>query len=64
MLRIMAGAHSGFDERTNKFVEYGGIPLDLEHSLVSLSKWEQEFEKPFLSAEERPRKRSLPTCGR
>lgn len=45
----------GFNDATGEFVYEiveKEIPLHLEHSLISLSKWESKFHKPFLSKEE------------
>jgi hypothetical protein len=39
----------GWDERKQEFVEPKTQVLQLEHSLVSLSKWESKWCKPFLS---------------
>lgn len=50
MLRVII-QDEGFDEKQRKFVDIGKpIVIDLEHSLVSLSKWESKYKKPFLSS--------------
>lgn len=38
-----------WDEENEKFIRTPERVLTFEHSLVSLSKWEEKFEKPFLS---------------
>ena len=40
----------GWDEVKQEFVEPKVITLKLEHSLVSVSKWESKWNKPFLSS--------------
>ena len=38
-----------FNEKTSEFVYSKETKISLEHSLVSLSKWESKWNKPFLS---------------
>lgn len=49
MLTIQVGATDVYDESSETFRAEGGFELQLEHSLAALSKWESEFEKPFLA---------------
>lgn len=38
----------GFNEKTKQFITFDGATLILEHSLISLSKWEAIWKIPFL----------------
>ena len=49
MLKIEVPAQELWDELKNEFVSFGGASIILEHSLVSISKWESIHHKPFLS---------------
>lgn len=51
MLTITIPAIEMFDEKTQEFIPYKEQTLQLEHSLVSLSKWESKWCKPFLTKE-------------
>lgn len=49
MLRITIPSRELWDERTQEFVKTKEQTLQLEHSLVSLSKWESKWNKAFLA---------------
>ena len=51
MLKINVPPQELFDESTCEFIYLKGQTLQLEHSLVSLAKWESNWHKPFLKKE-------------
>jgi hypothetical protein len=53
MLTIVVGGTESYDESGSEFVVSGGTTLQLEHSLIAVSKWESEHEKPFLGQEDK-----------
>lgn len=53
MLQITIPAVELFDEYRNEFISTKEQTLQLEHSLVSLDKWESKWCKPFLSNQDK-----------
>lgn len=53
MLRITVPAAEYFDEINEEFIYTKEQHLQLEHSLVSLSKWESKWNKAFLGKQEK-----------
>lgn len=53
MLEITIPSAEFFDERTQEFVNIKGRTLRLEHSLISLSKWESKWCRAFLTKKEK-----------
>jgi len=51
MLKITILSAEQYDEIKNEFINSKAQTLQLEHSLVALSKWESIWCKPFLSKE-------------
>lgn len=50
MLKLHVPEVEWFDEATETFIQTKPGDLMLEHSLLSLSKWEAKWKKPFLDA--------------
>ena len=53
MLTIKIPAREFFDEKTQTFFTTKEQTLQLEHSLISISKWESKWQKPFLTINEK-----------
>lgn len=49
MLQVTIPESEFFDERTSSFIQFNETTLTMEHSLISLSKWEMKWQKSFLS---------------
>lgn len=48
MLQLTIPPRELYDDNLNEFITFKGQGLNLEHSLVSLSKWESKWCQPFL----------------
>jgi hypothetical protein len=53
MLQITVPEVEYWDEKNEEFISTKEVTLSLEHSLVSLSKWESKWHKAFLGKEEK-----------
>ena len=48
MLQLKIPSSQFYDENTNSFVQTKQQVLQLQHSLLSISKWQAKWKKPFL----------------
>ena len=53
MLTIVIPSNEKWNEITEEFIYSKGVTLQLEHSLVSISKWESRWKKSFISSKDK-----------
>ena len=53
MLTIKIPGLEYYNEETNEFTYYADVIIEIEHSLVSISKWESTWCKPFLDGKDK-----------
>ena len=56
MLKLTIQGAEFFDESTGTFTNTKSQQIVMEHSLVSISKWESKYQKPFLVDENKKNK--------
>lgn len=59
MLKLIVTLAEEFDETDHRFLPAETHELHLEHSLVSVSKWESKWEIPFLGSNEKTNEQML-----
>ena len=58
-LTIVIPGKDFYDQKTNRFITIKTQKLVLEHSLLSISKWEARWHKPYLSRDEKSEEENL-----
>ena len=53
MLKVKIPDQTIWNEKTERFINIKETELQLEHSLISLAKWESKWHKPFLGKEDK-----------
>ena len=61
MLKILISGHGHefYNESTGEFINVEDTLLKLEHSLVSVSKWEEHYKKPFLTEDAKTKEETI-----
>lgn len=59
MLSITISPVELWDGINQEFIQFDGIDLELEHSLLSISKWESKWNKLFLSKQPKTREETI-----
>lgn len=59
MITVTIPEQELFDEATGDFINVPKTELHLEHSLISLSRWESKWKKVFLSTEDHTKEETL-----
>lgn len=59
MLHITVPAREFYDEAANEFIEVGEQHLVMEHSLISISKWEAKWKKSYFEKNDKTKEELL-----
>lgn len=59
MLQITIPETELYDDKVGEFIYTKETKLKLEHSLISISKWEQHWRKPYINTVEKTREETI-----
>ena len=59
MFQLIIPANESYDEANNTFINSKAYSFKVEHSLVSISKWEAKWLKPFLGKEPQTKEETI-----
>ena len=59
MLTLKLPKKEMFNEATGEFIIFPDMELHMEHSLISLSKWESKWKKPYLNPKQEHSKEEI-----